>query len=199
MIKVALFDVGGVLVSSTLNAISKALSQLGLTEAQIDEVWNNYINSKLGCGLIDEQQFWQSVCSNYRLRSVAVEENLLGKSYAAAVRINNDVLTIVRSLKERGLTLAILSDTIGPHAQVNRDLKVFDNFDHLFLSHEIGCRKPDVETFTLVVSRLNVRSNEVVFIDDRDDNVQGAIAAGMHGILYHSATQLAEEINRILL
>ncbi|MEK7171172.1 MAG: HAD family phosphatase [Patescibacteria group bacterium] len=198
MIKVALFDVGGVLVTSTTNAVSKALSDLGLTEAQVDEVWDDYIDSQLGCGLIDEWQFWQEVCSKYKLRSVTVEENLLGRPYQEAVMPNESVLFIAWTLKERGLTLAILSDTIEPHARVMRAMGIFGDFDHIFFSHEIGCRKPNVETFRLVVDRLGVSPDEVVFIDDRSDNVESAAALGMRGIVFRDAGQLTKEIQNVL-
>lgn len=199
MIKVVLFDVGGVLISSTVSATSKALKDLGLTEVQVEDVWKKYINTKLGCGLISEQQFWQAVCTDYGLRQVTVEENLLGKPYAKTIKPHDEVLAIARSLKQRGLTLAILSDTIEPHAKVMRDLNIFDGFDKVFLSNEIGCRKPKAKTFRYVIDQLNVQPGEVVFIDDREVNTQGAEAIGMHGILFRDDGDLAKEINRFLI
>ena len=53
-------------------------------------------------------------------------------------------------------------------------------FDACFYSNEIGLRKPDPRAYLHVSHALEVPPSEIVFFDDNLDNVNGAIAAGMH-------------------
>ena len=49
----------------------------------------------------------------------------------------------------------------------------------VFVSHDIGARKPDPEAFRRVVSHIGVAAGEVAFFDDLADNVAGARRAGL--------------------
>ena len=49
----------------------------------------------------------------------------------------------------------------------------------MFLSHEIGARKPDPDAFLLVCKKMSTHPKDVLFIDDSAANVEGARAAGI--------------------
>ena len=57
-----------------------------------------------------------------------------------------------------------------------------DCFTHLFLSYEMGTRKPESEFFTHVLDTLGCEPSECLFVDDREDNLQAAQAMGIEGI-----------------
>jgi len=65
-------------------------------------------------------------------------------------------------------------------------------------SADIGFAKPEAEAYQITADRLGVRYDECVMIDDREDYCQGAIAAGMHAILYKSLVQLQRDLDRVL-
>lgn len=49
----------------------------------------------------------------------------------------------------------------------------------VFVSNELGLRKPDPQAFAAVAMHLGVATNRIFFFDDREDNVDGARAAGL--------------------
>ena len=51
-------------------------------------------------------------------------------------------------------------------------------FDDVVISAEVGCRKPDPEIFQLALTRLGVRAEETLFIDDFAHNVAAARELG---------------------
>ena len=55
---------------------------------------------------------------------------------------------------------------------------VMKRFDAIFASHEMGCRKPDVEMYLQAARRAGVEPNEVLFVDDSEANVLAARRAG---------------------
>ena len=71
-------------------------------------------------------------------------------------------------------------------------------FDQQIFSSEVHLLKPEPEIYRLALDRLGVEANEAVFIDDRQENVDGALAVGMHAILYKSRAQVIKELDGIL-
>jgi glucose-1-phosphatase len=59
-------------------------------------------------------------------------------------------------------------------------------FTTIYVSSELGVRKPDPRSFRLVAERIGVQASEVLFFDDSVENVDGAVSAGMQGVLVES-------------
>lgn len=53
------------------------------------------------------------------------------------------------------------------------------SFDKIYVSSEIGLRKPDKAAFTYVCDRMSVAPGDVVFLDDTRENASGATDAGL--------------------
>ncbi len=78
---------------------------------------------------------------------------------------------------------------------VANDLR--DAFKTLVISSEVRLVKPGAEIYRLVLQKLELASEEAVFIDDREINVRGAEAVGMHGIHFTSLAQLNSELSKL--
>ena len=70
--------------------------------------------------------------------------------------------------------------------------------DDIVYSHEAGMSKPDPRIYALARTRLGVRPDETVFVDDTDYCVAGASEAGMHAIRYLDNAQVIHEIEVLL-
>ena len=66
-----------------------------------------------------------------------------------------------------------------------------DVFQHIFVSSRIGRRKPNVDAYHYVTDRVGVRPEEVLFLDDNTDNIEGATAAGLDARLVSSEAEVA--------
>jgi len=94
--------------------------------------------------------------------------------------------------RSAAVKVAILSNTNALHAAYLRErMPVLGELEHIYLSHEIGWRKPAPEAYRYVLERLAVPAKETVFIDDLPENVAAAEACGMRGILAQSAAAVA--------
>lgn len=56
------------------------------------------------------------------------------------------------------------------------------HFDEIFLSHEIGHRKPDAVAFEHVADAIGVPLGRILFFDDTFENIEGAQAIGMPAV-----------------
>lgn len=62
--------------------------------------------------------------------------------------------------------------------------QLHDLFDEVVMSSEEGITKPNPLIFERAATRLDVLPEECIMIDDRQENCDGAKAAGMHALLY---------------
>jgi HAD superfamily hydrolase (TIGR01509 family) len=67
---------------------------------------------------------------------------------------------------------------------------VFDYFNELFLSYEIGSMKPTAAIFQHVLAVLNVAPQQVAFFDDGRRNVEAAQAMGMQAFRVNSPDEI---------
>jgi putative hydrolase of the HAD superfamily len=72
-----------------------------------------------------------------------------------------------------------------------KELSIFKN---IFVSSELGLRKPDPEAFSEVASRTGFNVSEFLFFDDTPENIEGARTAGMHAVLVESSSDVREAL-----
>ncbi|HUU59943.1 MAG TPA: HAD-IA family hydrolase, partial [Phycisphaerae bacterium] len=96
----------------------------------------------------------------------------------------------------RFLRVVALSNTNAVHADVwrVRHADVLRHFERIFVSHEMGARKPEPECFRQVLEYLAVAPRRVVFIDDCAENVEAAVRLGMKGIVATGAVETARRL-----
>ena len=58
------------------------------------------------------------------------------------------------------------------------------HFDFLLWSHTLLLAKPEAEIYRHAAEGLDVSPAEILFVDDREDNIEGALTAGMQAIRY---------------
>ena len=54
--------------------------------------------------------------------------------------------------------------------------------EQVYVSSDIGLRKPEAEAFAAVIAAMNVDPEATLFFDDTLENVEGARACGMHAV-----------------
>lgn len=70
-------------------------------------------------------------------------------------------------------------------------------FERVFCSHELGARKPEAEAYRPVLDYLQVAPHHVGFLDDHPDNVRGAEALGLQGIVVTSYAQMCAALRAL--
>jgi len=101
--------------------------------------------------------------------------------------VDDGALAALRTLRERGCTLALVSNTMRTPGATLRTLLarygLLDCFAHTTFSDEVGVRKPDPEIFALTLRAVSGEPATSVHVgDDATLDVQGARAARMRVI-----------------
>lgn len=196
-IEAVIFDAGGVLHEKNSAVTEDLISELGISKEILTQIWEEEI-PLLGSGEIDENQFWQIVSKKHGLRSVALDENLLGRAFIENLVPFSEVSGLVKDLGELGVKTAVLSNTIEPHAKAMREAGLFDDFDTVLLSHEIGLRKPSSKIYEYALIALKARPETTVFIDDDSENTQAAAQAGIRSVTFVSTEQLKNDLKQLI-
>ena len=110
----------------------------------------------------------------------------------------DDVAALFPTLKQR-FRLCAFSNTNAAHAEsfLQRYPHIFQHFEKLYLSHEVGCRKPAPESFLSVCKLMQCPPSEVIFLDDTKENVAGAKAAGLTAYLTRSQSEVVETLRSL--
>jgi len=113
--------------------------------------------------------------------------------------LNEPVARLVADLKAKGYTLVLGSNTNAIHAAFyrRRFRETLDHFDHFVLSHEVKAMKPSRAFFDACTAVVGVPAGSCVFIDDIEENVEGARAAGLRGIVYKEPAGLVRDLQAL--
>src|SRR5262249_15014287 len=60
--------------------------------------------------------------------------------------------------------------------------EVLGHFRHVFVSSDLGVRKPEAEAFAKIARTVGVPAGRILFFDDTETNVRGALAAGLQAV-----------------
>ena len=140
--------------------------------------------------------FWQQLGRDAGLSLTAAQIDELNDWDARMWTIENPpMLAWQRELKARGLKTAILSNMgDNVHARMVREFPWLAGFDALVWSYELGIAKPDPAIYHHVLDQLNVQPGKTLFLDDKEPNIEAALALGMKAHLFTTIAQLCEDL-----
>ncbi len=107
---------------------------------------------------------------------------------------NEEMSELLQSLRGKR-PLALLSNTNESHFEsLESKFKVTRHFGLVFLSYLIGFQKPDLRIYQHVIKTAGRRPEEIVFVDDRSENIEAARSLGIIAIQFENPTQLKTEL-----
>jgi glucose-1-phosphatase len=115
------------------------------------------------------------------------------------------MMPVVRQLAAAGNRLGILSNTNplqwnfitdGRFRELSAIGQPGSPFQFAVLSYEAGSMKPDRKIYDVAIERAGSPAKDIFFADDREDNIAGALAAGIDAVLFADTEQLTRELQR---
>lgn len=196
MIKVVLFDFGGVLTESGKQGfIGQTIADLyGMPLESVDI---SDLHADLRRGKSDEAAFFRELNRRYGSKKQVTQKMFLDKVHAAFLP-STAVYGLAKRLREHGIQTAILSNIFDMNAKLLRKQGWYNGFDPLVLSCDEGFAKPDPEIYAVAIERLGVRPEEIIFIDDQQKCLQPAQKLGMHTIEATSPTQIIADTKALI-
>lgn len=203
MTKGVIFDVGGVLahdvwehlllsvpngIASKYKLSSEAVKKAG------KKLWEDFDKRKVvppDDWMSFEKEYWRKFKSEFpQLPTSVTVDSLITMSSDFILPVNAEEMDpVLARLRDQGVSLAICSNNNEFWYQRQRDKLQLDRFfpsANVTLSCHEGVTKADVKLFYIAATKLGLQAEDCVFIDDRVDNIDRAVACGMTGILFPS-------------
>ncbi|SDF59000.1 putative hydrolase of the HAD superfamily [Lentzea fradiae] len=186
------FDFGEV-ISQRNPARPAMAAKLGVTLQEFDAVYWDRDAYDRGC---TDTEYWTAIGASL---DVDVPDALVRELTAMdnAGWLDDPVLetvALIEDLDAAGVPLALLSNAPSTFARLAEKVSWARHFRHLVFSGDLGCAKPDAAIWKHVESVLEAPAADLVFYDDRQSNVDGALAAGWDARLWTSARTARAEL-----
>jgi putative hydrolase of the HAD superfamily len=98
-------------------------------------------------------------------------------------------------LRRSGLRTGVLSN-LGDAMEhgVRQKFAWMEEFDHHTFSHRLRVIKPEAAIYAHAIEGLGLRAEEVLFVDDREENVAAARTMGLHAVRYGDHAEFVKEL-----
>lgn len=107
---------------------------------------------------------------------------------------NTELLRVIVSLKSKYKIVIFSNFPNELFNELKEKHKLEHYFDEFFISSDYHLVKPEPKIYQVVLSELKIQSNECVFIDDKEENVEAAEKLGISSILYRNLRSLRNDL-----
>jgi len=197
-VKAVLFDYGVVLSGPPdPTAWGQMLAITGLSEAEFGPAYwaprHDYDR-----GFHTGMQYWRETGKHAGLelseRQVA---KLIDADNELWTKVNQPMVDWALRLQAAGTPTGVLSNLGDALTEgVLARQAWLRGFDHLVWSHSLKLAKPDPEIYRIAAQGFGYEAANILFIDDRENNVAAGVAAGMHVILYTTQAAFEHEMEQ---
>ncbi|HHH1558908.1 TPA: glucose-1-phosphatase [Yersinia enterocolitica] len=179
-----IFDLGNVIVDIDFKRVLGVWSKLSsvplatLSERfTMGEVFQQHER-----GEISDEDFARQLSDEMGL-SLSFEQFAEGWQ-AVFVALRPEVISIMQKLRAEGHRVVVLSNTNRLHCNYwpQHYPEVAAAADHMYLSQDLGMRKPEARIYQHVLSAENIPAEQAVFFDDVEANIVAARIEGITGI-----------------
>lgn len=135
-------------------------------------------------GLLTRRTFYEKVRGIIGFQG-AIEE--FGESFADIFLPIEPMIGLHAMLRRQKIPTFIFSNTNDLAVEhIRRNFPFFNNFDGYIFSYEVGAMKPDAKIYEALEKLAGRRDAEIVYIDDRPENIETGNARGWRAILHET-------------
>lgn len=197
MIKIIYFDFGGVLINFE-RFFHKVCFDFSLNYDDFLKYYDQFDND-ISIGKMTIEKFWEKCIEKYNLENAKNYD--LPKSWVSDYDIIQKINNLIYSLENK-INIGIISN-IGSgiwEAAVEDKLVPNIKYKKVLLSYKIGITKPNNEIYKIAQQEAGVESSEILFIDDKEENLKIPREMGWKTVLFdmNQAEKGVEEIKAFL-
>lgn len=187
MIKAITFDLDGVYFTS--ESFSNFKKSLGV------DSFNDDAMTQFKRGEISEDKFWNLTRQELNIKLSNQEiSRVLADSYS----VNQNVVDTVKKVRSLGIKTCICTNNFPTRINtLNKKFNFLNDFDVQIFSYQIAATKPDPKIFQALIEKSGCRPNEIIFADDKQENVDSAKSLGINAFLYEGFDSFVSEIQKL--
>ncbi|WP_438855283.1 HAD family hydrolase [Agromyces sp. M3QZ16-3] len=192
--RVVVFDYGEVISRSPSDADRAALvERAGIAHEGAEAFWRAYWahRDELDRGTLAISDYWARVADDLGIEWSEVDRHeLWAIDHRGWLSVDPATLAVLHALRDGGTRLALLSNAGADFGGWLRHGSFAPLFEAVFVSGELRMVKPEAEIFAHVMRELGITPDQLLFVDNKPVNVDGAIAVGGAGHVFTDASAL---------
>jgi putative hydrolase of the HAD superfamily len=189
--RVVVFDYGEVISLEPTDVDRAALVARAGVDAE--PFWTAYWAHRepLDQGTISIADYWTAVASDLGVEWDAVDvHELWALDHRGWLSVDPGTLRVLHALADGGTRMALLSNAGADFSGWLRSGSFAPLFERVFVSGELGLVKPNADIYEHVIAELGITPAELLFVDNKSENVEGARAVGGDGHVFTDAAGL---------
>ena len=199
-IQFVFFDLGNVLARFSVDrACCNVAARWGVDPQVVRHaLWTSGAQDRFEHGHEDDESFAAIARNAMGLREQDAPTSELLDLLSDMFEPVAEMETLVESVRNSGIKLGILSNTCVAHwrwLQRANYAALQGPFDSVILSYEVGAMKPHPTIYESATAAAGVDPATILFLDDRADNVEAALAQGWQAYPFTDA-KAAREVLR---
>src|SRR5208282_1518768 len=195
---VVVFDLGKVLVDFDYSIAARKVAARS-TKSLLDLAFllsASPLIVQYECGLVTRRKFFEQIRDAVGFQGDLEE---FGGYFADIFTEIPQMIALHAELRRRGFKTYIFSNTNDLAIEhIERNFPFFQNFDGYIFSYEIGAMKPDAKIYKAMEATSGRRGGEIIYIDDRPENIEAGNTRGWKTILHESPEESRETLERFL-
>ena len=201
--KAIVFDIGGVLIENPAEDLIRFFAQH--FQVRPSRFRTPYLIhfKEWEEGRFNEGQFWSTILKDLEIDGSEIltthhdfpHSSLWYRAVQDVFETRSSVFNLVLQLKHKGYTVALLSNTETPTTWWFESQGWGQLFHHSFYSCDLNMAKPQEAIYQHVEDKMGVSAQEILFLDDKPENVQAANKFGWQTLL----VQTEQDIHRRLI
>jgi len=207
MIRAVVFDYGGVLSRDQDKETFSVMAEIaGVSPEDLAKVyWPGRVAYDLGS--LTGVRYWESSMKKLGITLEKEQIDILIRldslswsqlspfmlRWAHAVSLSGRITAICSNIPPEMVRVLFDNMLCSPDSGLPHPLR----FDPVITSCSIGINKPDPGIYKHLLDKLSLKPHEVLFIDDREDNAEGARALGISAVVYKSFNSLMQQVKAI--
>ena len=199
MIRAVVYDMDGMVLGGTRfsDAYTK---EFGITLEDMQPFFDGpFPKCILGqADLKEELSHWLS-----KWRWKGTVDELLAYWLHHGDEVDAKMLNSVDALRAKGILCVLTTNQEKYRGEyIKTELKLAEHFDKIFVSNELGCKKPELPFLEAIMEFLRTRDSsiqesEVLFWDDREAFVEGARQFGFEARFYSDFSEYEKEMKNL--
>jgi len=196
MPKIVVFDLGKVLVDFDYGIAVRAIaSHSNTTDERVkDFLLHSPLLIRYETGLLTDQEFFEEIREATGFCR-SIEE--FGGFFSDIFMPIEPMVELHARLRKKGFPTYIFSNTNDLAIRnIRRNFPFFGNFEGYIFSYQHKAMKPDAKLYEVVERDSRCRGGEILYLDDRPENIAAGAARGWQSILHESPDKTRGELEQ---
>ncbi len=140
-------------------------------------------------------KYWEPVLASWNIK---FSENEFWKYWFTAEVVSDEMVTLAKELRNKGIKVFILSNNFQERADFYKSYPwIKDAVDKAYFSWESGFVKPDPQAWKVILDEQNLKIEDCIYFDDLEKNVKAAESIGIRAHLFTNVTDLQNILSTV--